>query len=643
MSRTSPDKHMTRAEKKRAKYKERQKAKSIQRQLNTSRGYVLPDNIVCHGLDTPETDHLRWYKPGYNGAKGQLNSLHTGMTMSDALENTRNEWFSNHTWDHMLACLRTVATDPDMLDREREFAAKAGPYYLRDFSHWYSKAYEIFTPPKSDIADKVPKLVTCLHRIRDEYRSIITGMGFESGRITTAPMDQVVSKLKIKSNCGWPFFLTKWETQIDDDGISVLEWYIREADYCISSGDYQSLLDAPYVMLTRKMYRGTVDKEDLKMSERAVQCSSAIERLIGGGVQQPLLRVQRSHQFSQGHAGVWAMGKPIKEFFAHYDNAFEADYSGFDASIRHDLMRLIFDEVLIPIFDDRDRPRLEALRDHYSTASLWTPLGLITSDTVGLMSGSILTNAIGTIYGHMAWYYFVLRLSEEGVELENAALGYGDDLAVWFNKPPVWDSPRDIIGHFTRITREIDLIAHKEKQGVWFGDTKQVSFLGCVYFPHRLDAHGNCAPVYPIMRLASKLIWNEHQNLGSSGELIIRYSSGDIGYHEKLIAAMVGRCDVAQYNTCHAYLAALLYLQTGITPYVCQRFLPDYTVSPTLVKIQYLIDSGIQPQVVDPIVTKVTKMLDEWEQSSRNDMDIEVNGPTKELTDDSTSDWEEVR
>lgn len=493
-----------RTAKKRAKSKERKRLDAQRVELNQDASIQVPDGVTVHSLDSHHGDRLRLFQQGFNGAKGLLGSLKKGTTMAEALEGTRNQWFHHSDWRTVLRELRALSSDPDMQDREDEFARKAGPYYLRPYKDWASKVFEVFAPNKVEVKrwDLVNRV---LDSILDEYREEC------GGNLSAYSVDATANRLNDEASTGWPFFTSDWHTPVEFQGesISPIDWALREANKAVSTGDYAILNDAYYIMFTRRMYRGTEESVNLKATERPVQCSPLVERAIGAGIQQPLMELQRRIPYSQGHKGVWEMGKPIQDAFARYSVAFEADYSGFDASIRNDVLRAIFDRVLIPLFNEEDQPRVIALRDHYLHAKLWTPSGILESEHVGLMSGSILTNCLGMIYGCMAWKYFLARLDEKGVKLEATALGYSDDLAVFFDTPKEWETPDEIVPQFTQITAELGLIAHPDKQGVWYHEKKQVSFLGCIFFPHRVNEKG-CTPIYPVMRMASKQIGRAH-------------------------------------------------------------------------------------------------------------------------------------
>lgn len=598
--------------KKRERYEQRAKDKKQADNLNRAKSVTPPEGITVIPLDSPACDHLRLFTQGYTGAKGNLLSLFRGTDMKTAIETTRNDWFSSRTPEWIIANLRSIALkDWQMGAREEEFHRKVGPFYLRPFSDWAPKAFEVFTPMAEHL-DREDLVKQCLLRIRDEYR-----YSFDEPLEALHPID-TQEKLNKKASTGWPFFTSsKWDSEVEyptgsGKMVTPFEWYLEKATEAVNTDDYSCLDDATFIMFTRKMYRGMVDKEDLKMSERTVQCSSALERMIGSGVQQPLLQVQRDHPYSEGHNGVWAMGHSIQRYFDTYEHAFEADYSGFDSTLRADVMDWIFELVIIPLFHERHHNRIRALRNHYRTGKLWTPVGVITSDRVGLLSGSILTNAVGMIYGQMAWYYFLARLEEEGTVLNASAIGYSDDLAAFFDCPSTWESPRQIISEFSRITSELGLVAHPEKQGVWSGDTKQVSFLGCIFFDHIRRPEVGCLPTYPIMRMASKLIWNEHF-AGANAEpekFVIRYSQVNLGYHEKLIAAMLGRLDVARYHESFYHLCEFVYKETGISEKACLRIVTP-AASPSLAIFVRLAEKGVEC-TKDRIVEKVEEAIDEF-------------------------------
>jgi len=592
--------------------------KQLVEEYNRKVAIKVPDGITCVTLenqDHPDIIALRRFGRGFVGMKGQLVSLATGMEMGEALKRTRNEYFPRKNYNTVLKEIRSLATDSDMQSREDEFLDKAGPYYLRDFYKWSDKVFEIFRP-KDTTNLRWDTIDQCLDSIREEY------LGLISEPLRALHPGEEASKVNDDASTGWPFYTTDWYSPVDFDGGSTapIVWGREQASRMVDTGDFSLLDNAYYALFTRKGTRGRTDTTDIKATERPVQCSSLIERFLGTGVQKPLANLQRIHPYSQGHNGVWRMGKPIQEAFAKYDTAFEADYSGFDASIMNPVVRRIFERVIIPVFDPKDHPRIIALMEHYLSAKLWTPVGLISSEHVGLMSGSMLTNVIGMIYGQMAWKYFLTRLREdESVELDCTSLGYSDDLAAFFNVPDQWEGPSDIVPRFAKYTAELNLVVHPDKQGVWHGHNKQMSFLGCIFFPDRVDENG-CQPVYPMMRSTSKMLWNEflHGGNASSGELHFNYLTDELTFAEKRLAGVIGRIDVMKFNKGFRAYVTYLREELGITVSQCRNFLPDPSRSPSLSIIAELEAEHGVPVNAQRIITKQDK---EYEPLSEIELD----------------------
>jgi len=504
---------MSKAQRQRVREKEKKALAHAERISNFK---IDADGFHILPLDDPDLITLQRSQEGFLSAKGYLKSLMGGQTMADAIPSQRTPWFANVDANSIVSDVRKLLSDDKLRDREEDWLRKVGPYYLRPFKDWYPKVLEVFRPVNVTADRDVLKAI--LAEIRTEYEVLIPQMDpkfVKDGKLKALNPTDTVPAIRTDSSSGYPFFTKKWfdEVSLDGDVTTPIEWGRIEAERILRDQDCSWETENVFILFTRKMFRGMADTPNLKSTERPVQCSGVLERFIGGGVQQCMVNLQKAHGYSCGLGGAKAVRQPITDAFQLHDSSFEADYSQFDATISGDIVSLIFSEVLAPIFHEDDQFRLATLAGHYAQARLWTPLGVIVPECApGLMSGCMLTNVLGMIYGYMAWKYFTQTLNtRNGVELNAMALGYSDDLCVMFTKPETWESPSDIVSHFSEIVSELGLHAHRDKQGVFFcPGQKETSFLGCVWYEDRKGEDGLCLPVYPVARGLSKFIWHEY-------------------------------------------------------------------------------------------------------------------------------------
>lgn len=508
----SSDRAITRANKARRKaQRKKEKARAMLAEEHASRltGFnTKSDNYIVIPLDDDRVSNLQRSREGFTSASGSLKSMFLGSTMESAMNDSRTKWFENVDPKTIVDNVLKLLCDEDMTERELEFSRKVGPYYRRDFKDWYTKVFEIYNPP--NLSADLGIITDILNEIRVEYEQILG-----DSKLSALKPDDVAPTLRTDSSTGYPFWTKDWfkDVTIDGDITQPIEWARQEANRILVEKDDSWESEAVFTLFTRRMYRGMVDSPNLKSTERPVQCSSILERFLAGGIQRPLVKLQKQHFYSQGLLGDLKIGKPFAESFTTFDVAFEADYSNFDASIDGSLISTIFDVVIAPLFDEDSQWVIQSVKNHYASARLWSPLGVIIPTTVngpGLMSGSMLTNVIGMIYGLMAWRYFVRKFEKSDLTsgfLYHEAFGYSDDLAVFFTCEE--HSPEYVVSKFTEYVKDLGLTAHPEKQRVSYGHNKRcISFLGNVYFEHRQDENG-CIPVYPIMRGLSKMIWHE--------------------------------------------------------------------------------------------------------------------------------------
>lgn len=536
------------------------------------------------------------YLPGYKAMCGQLDGQFIGTSMDEALDDANLlSYFNRRTgWQSGIEDGITFA-DPDILDREAEFSNKVGPFYQENYVNWAHKVHASYQPPILEVNDT---LRDAIRSVSLEYKAQLSSFGAD--KATIGVPSSYLGVMEVKSSTGYPFYTSQWGVELEYQGemISPVAWACAKADELVRSGDYALLQQSPYTLFTRKAPRGrnTNPTGGQKPTERPVQCSPILERFIAVGFQKVVMDVQRNLEFSQGLRGSKHIGKAIAKTIGEFPGCFEADYASFDTSIGEAAIRLIFDEVYKPLFSEEHHPQLEALKEFYAGARLVTPQGIMSGET-SLMSGSMLTNAIGMTWGHIAWTYFRLRMIENGEGFSHVAYGYSDDLCVF--------TTHDISTQFTAIVAEIGLKAHATKQRYSEGENRTTSFLGDVYSPKWRGGKR------PFNRVLPKLLWREHLSHGY-------YDDNDGGdYHisgvtifEVEAVKVLQRLDSLGCNTGFDAIVKHYCGKWGILLGKLNRVSKDTTVTPTMEALRRLTNAGELP-MGDPIIVNEESLTDE--------------------------------
>lgn len=606
------EKQLTKAQRKEQRRSDRDREANAMTEVSRASKVRIPQGVNVRKLDSDDL-HLLRETPGYDSNKGYLGGLFKGKTMLESMDDMRTPFFDD--WDpvHVIRSVEALLCDPRMTRRENQFMAKVGPYFLKDYSDWCHKVHAVYEPKQKDWDQSI--LDHSIATVALRYSSLVPKL------MKALSPNESGFRIKCKSSTGYPFFTKNWHQPLLWGGEEVVPftWGMAEAQGMVESGDYDSLDEHLYTLFTRKAPRGITETD--KTSERAVQCSPMVERFLGIGIQQGMLDVMKRNPFSVGLQGVEAMPPHIRAAMSKHDVAFEADYSNFDATIHPELITRVMLEVILPLFEESDHPRIHALAEFYANAELWTPAGVLWSeDGPGLLSGSMLTNVLGTIIGEIAFEYFVVKVRESGETFDHTTFGYGDDLAVFVDTSIPTDKIAEV---FSRYVAELNLVAHPEKQWVSEGTNKEISFLGCVFF----DSDPLCNPVYPMMRLLSKMIWFEHfGNVGDEGDHRVIYEADGLTYTEKLLNGVIGRLDVSHYNASWEGCVEFFRQHCRITVEKCKKFLPDPTVSPTLnlvagLEVFYPLPADNYDAECDPLTDEEQAELEQLAQEARDDIE----------------------
>lgn len=590
----------------------RRREKKALESLNRAAKIVRQAGCRVLSLDDGELGNVRdaW---GYSSNKGYLKSLLNGTTLAESVGELRT--ITSQHMDHMQVIreVQNLLRDERIASREEAFYKKIGPYYLTDYELWASKVQGVYArkviPAENEHREVLDKAIA---KVASKYMDAVRE-GTQDGHLRALSVDASLHRLNTDASTGHPFYTSNWTRKYPvpgEDGelidITPREWARSVSRRMIETGDYSDLFDMPYTLFTRKAPRG-LNPNDQKINERPVQCSPCVERVIGAGVQQPLVAVMKNRRFSWGLRGVQEMTGLMTEALRNHDTAFEADYSNFDASVSPRLLSRIMLEVIKPLFAEEDHARIEALCHYYRVAKLWAPEGIIEPETVydgpGILSGSMLTNVLGTMVNEVALEYIFERIrTERKVDIGNEAtcFGYGDDLAIFVSLKGLQYRPCNLVDDFAKYAAEVGLTAHPDKQQICSGSDKEMSFLGMVFYESDLKEFDQVKPVYPINRLMPKMLWYEHfGSVGDSGDNFVDYTKDveeELSLWEKNLAGIIGRLDVAVNNRSFQTVVPYFMEAFHIRVRDCAKFLPDPSVSPTLSLIaQYESEFGECP------------------------------------------------
>lgn len=538
-----------------------------------------PSGVLLAPFKTKEDGS---YLPGFKGQIGQLESLFVGKDMDEVLDDPMYlTYFSrDKQWRDLIRLGKRFA-DPMISDRESEFETKVGPYYLDHYKTWAKKVHASFTPDTLTIN---PLLIKAVNAVADEYRSCLEGPQH------IGKPSSYIGLMETKSSTGYPFFTSQWGGELAFEGCNTpAEWGMAVSDDMVESGDFSKLLNSPFTMFTRRGPRGVIANPTvgLKATERPVQCSPLLERFVAIGFQKTIMNVQRELNFSQGLKGSQHMTTVISDTIKDFNGCLEADYSAFDTSIDRVAMTLVFDEIFKPLFMEEHHAQLDAVKTLYLNPELLTPQGVMSGEA-SLMSGSMLTNAIGMAWGHIAWVYFTMRMAEEGKTFKHVAYGYSDDLCVFLDK--------DVSADFSRIVAELNLTAHTEKQRFSEGDDRTTSFLGNVYSPKWSGGKR------PFNRVLPKLIWREHLDHDTDVRSD-NYTTEGLTTFESEAVKLLQRLDSLGSNSDYDSIVYHFCSDAGIQIGRLNRVINAKTMTPSIAALRRLTDSGAlqlgEPTIVD--------------------------------------------
>lgn len=568
---TSRDSKSKRDEETRLGRSARRKERKLLVDANSLREIKTPSGVLLEPFSAyAENAH----SVGYRSQCGQLTSLFLGAEMDDVLkDDTYLSFFARGMkWDDLIKTFQNH-TDDSIRDREDDFKAKVGPYFLGNYQDWAHKVHASFTPTKL-IADKN------YFTLREAISLVAEAYSNGNPVHKIGKPSSYVPVMEVKSSTGYPFYTSKWGNELEFNGVSVspLTWGAETADDLVETGDYSLLQRSPYTMFNRRGTRGVVANPTggLKATERPVQCSPLLERFLAVGFQKHIMNVQRKLDYSCGLYGSDFMHSVIDEAMHDYPSCLEADYSAFDTSIGQEALEMVMDIIFKPLFAAEDHDQLDAVKALYLDPKLVTPQGVM-SGRGSLMSGSMLTNAIGMAWGHVAWTYFNLRMMEEGKMFSHRAFGYSDDLCVFLHE--------DVSADFSRIVKEIGLTAHIGKQKYTTGDDRNTSFLGNVYSP--LWRGGK----RPLNRVLPKLIWREHLNHDVSTKAGDYTCSGLTTYEVEAVKVLQ-RLDTLGSNTGFDELVKFSCDLFGLTYRSLSRVFNETTVTPSICAMRRLVDNG---------------------------------------------------
>jgi hypothetical protein len=360
-------------------------------------------NFNLTALDHADNSAIRNY-PGYNNGKSQTARLKRGDYRSQRYDHCFVGADVNKVIEYALSCL----TDPTMLEIEQKEAAKIGPFNRDPYEVWKGKV-EAYYEPTNWTPDEawLAMASTRLYReIREEMSELLVPITVE---------EAILSATHGK-NLGMPYGNKNWKNDDCTYTSQMLDYMIRAVE--ITQGKPEACCVSVLGHRSQPGGLDTVKNRPTMMADHAETFAAlTLQRVL-----MPVLaKVPAFCGFLKYEDIVKAMGPLFVEDVAgisYGDDAvlscfgtfYSLDYEAFDASCKKELMHIVLDDVIRPLFAESAGPLIDALKEIYVNIPLWTPDGVMRGEH-GLFSGVTLTSIIGTLVNRLFFHY--LEISGE--------------------------------------------------------------------------------------------------------------------------------------------------------------------------------------------------------------------------------------
>jgi len=365
-----------------------------------------------------------------------------------------------------------------LLELEESQKLKYGPRSIQiDWESRRESVREYFDTPDLD-----PGIIDMAS---SHSRHSATLKSLRIGGLRALSKDNAMSLLKNSTNSGLPSVTKKG---------TVKELTLNKYDQLVSAFD-DGLL--PCLLFTRT-------QEQKKT--RAVWGYPMIQTLREMQFYSPYLKLERTFPWRAALNGPEAVDNGIKRIFTESKSSetfVSIDFSAYDASINHQLIKFSFDQFIKLFFQKQYHDELDYIASNISSIGLLTPEG-IWEGSHGVPSGCTFTNAIDSVVQYLVTNSLRESLEDSVVDrIIDSCQIQGDDGAYL-----VPDEHLDVfLEHFTKFGLKVNIDKSYQSKD-------HIVYLQNLYVKDVYEAG-----VYPIYRALNRLVYQERFTEFSKADL----------------------------------------------------------------------------------------------------------------------------
>lgn len=323
--------------------------------------------------------------------------------------------------------------------------------------------------------------------------------------ISPISLEESIAYCRTDTNAGFPTFTSKPFISVNDDGMSYT--VLDDEVYSTYSHIAKEVWNGrAHTNLPAALFKRVQPGHGMDSKKRIVECVSRGILWAEARIWRPILEAMRDLEPYSGymhysHGLNQAIGKALE--MPHVSSL---DYSGYDASIGQ-FLPILFGALAekIPLA----APIFEWSARYYRSCPLITPHGMILGEH-GLFSGMFGTSFGGSLINRGLVLGMEMAFNSEGMSMgRHVHLAFGDDTVL------AWDGSVEI-HDIIKVLGDAGMLLNIDKQeycGVGHSD-KFVMFQAC-YWRHNPGAGDHCVPVYPLVRMATRLAFIEYMDANS--------------------------------------------------------------------------------------------------------------------------------
>lgn len=462
----------------------------------------LPDGVSVHRvfMDKGEPMHPDMKRLFSSGLpeKGltSLKSIMYGHVLMPSTGMNRSENFSCHTDDDIFSLKEDICNlIDDPFWKSIEMGQKMGAFTWDGYSSLCANINAQYMS-HGKTRDDVPQWV---------IDGIYAAVNELPDDINPISLEESIAYCRTDTNAGFPVFTSKPFISVNEDGESyeVLneEVYSTYKHIAIEVWNGRAHSNLPAALFKRVQ-----PGEGMKSKKRIVECVSRGVLWAEARIWRPILEAMRSLRPYAGymhHSN--GLGSEISRAL-EMRHVSSLDYSGYDATIGQ-FLPILFEALAKKI--PTAAPIFEWSSRYYRTCPLITPHGMILGEH-GLFSGMFGTSFGGSLINRGLILGVEMALNKKGMSMgENVHLAFGDDTVL------AWDGCVEI-HNIIEILTEAGMVMNMDKQeycGVGHSN-KFIMFQAC-YWRHNPGAEDHCVPVYPLVRMATRLAFIEYMDVNT--------------------------------------------------------------------------------------------------------------------------------